>query len=359
MRDNDELDIILLGDTYFGEWHMLLRAKKGKNNVLEEYGYCHFAQQLNPLLQSADTVIANLECAITDIPTSPFAEQKVHTYAAKEQETIEALKASNISIVCLANNHACDFGKAGLVDTFAALERHGIRYVGGGRNQVEASRPVVVKYDFPDVAFEIAVVSCYNYNPASDRYGFYADECRPGVNRQTLKIIREQADAFKKQSKSSLFVLVPHWGPNYAWRTWQQRRQATELMATDVGLIVGHSAHMMQEVEYVNGKLVVYSVGNFILNGDGEYRARNLPPYSFIARLNVASSTGTARKRMVLYPFVCDNLGTDFTPRFVTDQEFSHVLSILRALNFDTRAFDETFRAGKDGYGYYLEYAVD
>jgi len=359
MKSDNNVDIFFLGDTYFGEWHMRLRAGKGQYDVLAEKGYLHFARAFNPLLHEGDLVIANLECAITDIPASPFAKAKGHTYAANRDKTIEALKASNISAVTLANNHAVDYGKAGLIDTLEALEENGINSMGGGRTLHQAGAPLFFTGETGGQKVEVAIISCYNYGKISNGYGFYATESVPGVYAIDTEMLRKQITALHSNNPALMVIVMPHWGPNYAWRTFTQQKTAERIVRAGADLIVGHSAHMMQEVEYINNRVVLYSIGNFIMNGNGEFRSRNLPPYSFIARLRIsADQQMNPRKTILLYPFLSDNLGTDFTPRFVNEQEFAQVLAILRSHNFNPEIFDAHAQAGRDDYGRYIEYLI-
>ena len=39
MKSDNNVDIFFLGDTYFGELHMRLRARKSKHDILKEKGY--------------------------------------------------------------------------------------------------------------------------------------------------------------------------------------------------------------------------------------------------------------------------------------------------------------------------------
>lgn len=358
MKSDANVDIFFLGDTYFGEWHMDLRAKKGKYNVLAEKGYTHFAKAFEALLADGDLVVANLECAITDIAESPYKDEKRHTYAANEEETIAALKTAHISLLTLANNHSVDFGKAGLVDTLLALEGHGLPYIGGGRNLAEASKPFVFAKQCGDTAFSAALISSYIYTSSSDKWGFYATEKVPGVNKIDASRIAMQTRELKKQGH--FIISVPHWGPNYSWRTFEQQLHAEKIIEAGADIIVGHSAHMIQEVEYIDGKLVLYSIGNFIFNGDGEYQRRNLPPYSFIARLHInEDKNGLSCAKMLLYPFVSDNAGTDFNPRFVNKHEFEQVRMIMRSHCYDMNMIDELMHFGRDKFGYYLECPIN
>ncbi len=359
MRSDNNVDIFFLGDTYFGEWHMRLRAKKGKYNVLEKKGYLHFCKNFEEILKDADETLINIECAITDIKVSPLAgTAKSHLYSANEKATVEALKKLNVTTAILANNHTVDFGKAGLIDTITALENADIKYIGGGRSEEEAKKPLMFEKKCEDKIFKAAIVSCYNYGKMSEDLGFYAKDNIPGVNKQNLKNISQQIKDIKEKDPERVYILSPHWGPNYVWRTFTQQKMSEELINTGVDFIVGHSAHMIQEVEYYKKRLVIFSIGNFIMNGDGEYTRRNLPPYSYIARLNVQNIAGKLKKKMILYPIHSDNTASDFTPRFVTQREFEHVHCILRGHNVDMDMFDKVVTIGKDEFGSYFEYPI-
>ena len=51
------------------------------------------------------------------------------------------LKTRGIDAVSLANNHAGDAGRAGLIDGMSALRQAGIAVCGAGANAAEACRP--------------------------------------------------------------------------------------------------------------------------------------------------------------------------------------------------------------------------
>ena len=63
-----------------------------------------------------------------------------------------------------------------------------------------------------------------------------------------------------------------HWGDEYvAAPSATQRQQATELLASPyVDAIVGGHVHVIQPVEKIGTKYVVYGVGNFLSNQSGE-----------------------------------------------------------------------------------------
>jgi len=359
MKSDNHLDLFFLGDTYFGEWHMRLRGRKGKSDILSKRGYRHFGRPFEALLAEGDEVIVNLECAVTAIERSPLeGTAKKHLYAAQEGGTIEALKALGVTAALLSNNHAVDYGKAGLVDSIEALERAGIRPVGGGRTLAEARKPLLIEKRAGEHVFKAAVMGCYNYGKASAGYGFYAGERTPGVAVLDADALTREIAALKSSDPDRLCIVSPHWGPNYAWRTFSQQQQGESLVRSGADLVVGHSAHMIQEVEYYRGRPIVYSIGNFLMNGDGEYRRRNLPPFSFIARLHLEARQNGGAGWLALYPIVTDNTATDFNPRFAEEKEFEQVCAILRSHHFDPSQFDRSAGFGRDGFGHYIHFAL-
>ena len=354
MRDNSDFDLIFGGDTYFGEWHMRLRVRKLHNDILKERGYLDMGQNLVPMMQQAEMVCVNLECAITEIEKSPLAD-KPHTYAAVAEPTLEALKNANVHVACLANNHSVDFGKAGLIDTLESLESAGISPIGAGRKAVDAQMPYVFETHVGDVLRKFGLISVYNFGERSKKWGFYAEEKIPGTNVLDMELLKFQC-AFLRE-KQILPIVIPHWGPNYCWRTETMQRMAHQMVKAGAGLIIGHSAHMLQEVEVIDGVPVFYSLGNFIMNGDGEYRERNLPPYSALLRLTIPSDQPQSLT-LRLYPFVSDNLQTDFHPRFVTDFEARHVRALLDGHQWSYGEYGLPVTWASDAFGPYMRMDV-
>src|SRR5690606_21845690 len=120
------LDIMLVGDTSFGENYQEHRASSGRENVLETHGYDHAFERLDGLLEQADLVVANLETPLTRRRSSPFADIREFLHYSDPDLATKHLLAHGIRAVTLANNHTHDFGEAGLLDTLRALESGGL-----------------------------------------------------------------------------------------------------------------------------------------------------------------------------------------------------------------------------------------
>src|SRR6516225_9755814 len=90
------------------------------------------------LLRSADALIINLECVMSD-REEPWPE-KIFTFRS-DLKNVAVLTAAGVTAISLANNHAMDYGPEALQDCVDVLVRHGIRTMGAGSSIEAACRP--------------------------------------------------------------------------------------------------------------------------------------------------------------------------------------------------------------------------
>ena len=131
---------------------------------------------VQPVLDSADILVGNLECALT---TSTEPQSKIYTFAA-EPETARALGLAGFDILSLANNHAMDYGRQGLVDTQNTLGQNGIASVGAGANAKEAHSPVFIERNGLKLAF-LAYADVPDEIGGFDAHTWIASDTQPGI----------------------------------------------------------------------------------------------------------------------------------------------------------------------------------
>ncbi|HEX9895110.1 MAG TPA: CapA family protein [Gemmatimonadales bacterium] len=237
---------------------------------------------VGPVLRSADTVFANLECAITSHIQEWRQTPKVFHFRASPA-AIDVLRAGNIGCVSLANNHTLDFEVEGLLDTLRLLDQAGIAHAGAGRNLAEAQQPALV-----DVAgLRVALVSATDNEPP-----FTATPNRPGTWYMEISydpdVPRSLAAAAEaaRNSGARLVVLSVHWGPNMISQpTATFRRFAGQAMEF-ADLLHGHSAHVFQGVETRPGRLILYDTGDFLDDYAVDPELRN--DWSFVFLVDVS-----------------------------------------------------------------------
>ncbi|MCB1488994.1 MAG: CapA family protein [Bauldia sp.] len=215
---------------------------------------------LRPRMLATDAVIANLETPITT-HTVKWDKWKAF-YFRSDPMIVESLKAGNIQCLSLANNHMVDHGSQGLLDTLRHLDAAGIARAGAGANLDEAMEPTL----FQAAQMTIGFISITNTVRA-----FRATADRPGTNFWKISTDQATVDRLAGQvsglrsAGADLVVLSIHWGPNYRW--WPPRHyQAFARKAVDLGvdIVHGHSAHMLQAVEFRGRGLILYDTGDFV-----------------------------------------------------------------------------------------------
>ena len=217
---------------------------------------------VEPFLQTADATVANLECVVAT-KGSPM-EGKPFTFRA--QPSVLPLLAKHFKIVSLANNHTGDFGHDAFLEQLELLKRNDISYFGGGRNCVEARTPHIVEIK----GIRIALLACNDYHPRE----FEAGPNWPGVAWAVGPQIAADIRAARSLYHADLVIPFMHWGLQYVPENDRQRKLARLMIRAGADAVIGGHSHVTQGIEYFRGKLIVYSLGNFVFNGFDEGPSR-------------------------------------------------------------------------------------
>jgi hypothetical protein len=89
---------------------------------------------LLPHFWDVDVTFANLECAIGTGNLMPHPLNGIGQIVRAEAESIDYLRGIRCAAASIANNHACDFGTAGVERTRAALAACGVAPLGAGQS---------------------------------------------------------------------------------------------------------------------------------------------------------------------------------------------------------------------------------
>jgi poly-gamma-glutamate capsule biosynthesis protein CapA/YwtB (metallophosphatase superfamily) len=331
--------LLLVGDTAFGESY-------GRNPATDQ-GYDPAFARLRGLLGSASLVVGNLETPL--YRESPWWVRHVKQYAhwADPDLTAAALERAGFGAVSLANNHAYDGLAPGLLATRAALDAHGIASFGAGSNLAEAARPF--RCDLRGA--RVAVIGAFAQEWSDLLTGAYATASGGGTYPLAARTITGQIRAIKQADPDQFVVAFPHWGDNYRWATGAERELAGQMLDAGADLVVGHGAHLFQEVEIRDGRLIVYGLGNFVFLSPGRYAAREMHSWSLAARLDFARATLSAS----LYFVTSDNRATRYQPRVLDGPDFDRARELLLARS---PGLDAAARVERDAVGPHLVIAL-
>lgn len=345
--------IVLAGDLSLGDAYLDDRWSEARRRLETEP--LAFFEALEPLISDKSLFIANLETVFAVAPEDRFGGKKKFLGWDQPDRTLGVLKRLGVDAVSLANNHAMDFGPELLTAMIASLRGAGIGVFGAGANEAEAALPFSTALPRGNVH----VFAGFEYRKKYDReFGFYATPTNAGVNLLSHPSKPGIADAIKSVRASDPqgpIIAFPHWGgaKNYGWVTPEMEQMSTDLLASGADLVIGHGAHRMQEVLITPSGTTVFSLGNFVFNSPGRYRSLGAPPYSLVARLDLARESGLAGC-LRLYPILSDNRVTGFRPRPVDSSEAREVHALLRNRAASASDFDAAFALARDERGWHL-----
>lgn len=328
--EQDPVDLLLLGDTGFGESYQEKLATHGKENILESRDYYSAFEKLASLCQNAETVVLNLETPLyTPDSPSPYENLKSSIHWCDTLQAIEVLKKLKVDAVSMANNHSLDYGREGLLNSIKVLNHNGIQCFGAGINDDRASRPFVFSVPVDTATKKIYILGGFEYRVKYDTlYHFYADRKTSGVIELDSIIFSLYINYIKTHDPDAFVIIFPHWGSNYSWRSKNQANMGRYWIDAGADLVVGHGAHVYQEIERYKGKWILYSIGNFVFNSSGRYQEKGVSPYSVAVTVDFDEKN----PRIALYPILSDNLLTGFQPRLLENKEFrSATKEILNA----------------------------
>jgi poly-gamma-glutamate synthesis protein (capsule biosynthesis protein) len=168
--------------------------------------------------------------------------------------------ARHFDAVSVANNHTGDYGSVAFSDMLAKLRSAGIQAFGGGLHLADAHRPLI----FERNGLRIAFLGYNDFMPRS----FEADTDKPGSAWASEADILADIRTARSEYGAHLVIPVMHWGVEYEPFANPHQRELAHLMI-DVGAdaVVGGHPHVTQDIEVYQGKLIVYSLGNFVFNG--------------------------------------------------------------------------------------------
>ncbi|MET0419763.1 MAG: CapA family protein, partial [Actinoplanes sp.] len=279
---------------------------------------------------SSDFVMGNLEQPLSEdtgaskcgSPPSPncFAFRSPPSYA-------KHLADAGFRLVTTANNHSKDMGTAGARNTRAALDEAGVKYTGN------ADEITVVEVK----GIKVAVVGFSSYAGANNLNDLDA-------SRAVVAAAAEEAD---------VVVVQVHMGAEGSNR--QHVKPGNEIFhgenrgdpmkfsraVIDAGadVVIGHGPHVLRGMEFYQGKLIAYSLGNFA--GGGRTLSRSgVLKYGGIVHVTLTKDgTFTAGK------FVSTYMNSSGLPTRDADGQGLKLVAQLSATDFG----DTAAKVGADG----------
>jgi poly-gamma-glutamate synthesis protein (capsule biosynthesis protein) len=249
-------------------------------------GYVRLAEQTNGLIsapappsyiwgaaldelnrKAPDARIINLETSVTR--SDVYAEKGINYRMSPENAA--CLPAAGVDCCVLGNNHVLDWGRPGLLETLATLERLGIKTAGAGRDLAQARAPAILEITGKGRLLVFSFASPTSGVPRN----WAATATAPGVNLlsgfadESVARTAEQIAGIRQPG--DLVIASIHWGANWGYEIPEEHRRFARALIdrANVSLIHGHSSHHAKAIEIYKDRLILYGCGDFLNDYEG------------------------------------------------------------------------------------------
>ncbi|MDY6897094.1 MAG: CapA family protein [Cyanobacteriota bacterium] len=271
-----------------------------------------FPSSVREKLRGSDLLFGNFESTITNHPYSTKDVSRGQVFAFRSPPQYAKLFAEvGFNVLSVANNHAMDFGKIGFQDTIDNIAGAGMKPV-GKKNQI-------LYLDVENIPVAVIGFCFYDYcNTVQD-----IDKAKAMVEtaRKKAKIVvismhvgAEGNNALHVKNQTEFF---------YGENRGNSVQFARTMIDAGADLVLGHGPHVPRAIEVYQGKLIAYSLGNFL--GYKVFSTSSFKGYSMIleAKLNpegdfLSGKIIPVRLNKQAIPYI--------------DQSF-HTVGLLRSLN--------------------------
>ena len=220
------------------------------------------------LLREHHYAAGNLETVVT---TGGVPFPKSYTFRVYPA-VLGKLKEAGFHYFSITNNHCWDFYEEGFLDTLKYLDIENIGYSGAGETLADAKASWTTGME-KNGELKILSIGAYpkEQNGFSGVKEAKADSEKPGIlwaDEDGFQAITTIAD--NKKPGDFLLVMV-HGG--HEWRNKpgpEERDTYRRFIDLGADAVIGSHPHVLQGAEVYRGKLIAYSLGNFIFPGMDE-----------------------------------------------------------------------------------------
>lgn len=206
----------------------------------------------------SDLVMGNLEQPLTgDTGTSKCGSPpRANCFAFRSPPSYAGhLKEAGFQLMNTANNHSKDFGSQGYQNTVAALESAGLEHTGAA-DQITVTEVKGIK---------VAVVGFSPYAGANNLNDLDAAKAvvEKAAGQADLVVVQvhmgaEGSDKTRVKPGNELFF-----GENRG----DPIKFSKAVVDAGADVVIGHGPHVLRGMQFYNGKLIAYSLGNFAGGG--------------------------------------------------------------------------------------------
>lgn len=306
-KESGRITVVATGDVLLHERLWTTAKRDGGDG---QWDFAPLLASVKPLVQKADLAIAHLETPLAKLG-GPY-----HGYPLFQgpPQIATALRQTGYDLCTTASNHSFDGGSAGVDRTLDTLDKVGLKHAGTARTRTEAEGITIVDVHGVKVA-SLSFTFGFNGLPYPNGETWRAGK----ISTKSIRLKAQDA----RDRGADLVIVSCHWGTEYSDKlNDQQREVGPELLAdSNIDLVIGHHAHVVQPMQEIDGKWIAYWHGNLV--------AAHREP-------------GSTKAEGVLTRFTFTRAGggwkttAEYAPLLMTDDLPVRVLDVRRELAKDT-----------------------
>jgi len=236
----------------------MARMTAWKMEVYEDYAYP--AHVIGPELAAAD--ITHVSNEVPFVPGCVADPTLNNIILCSRPEYLAALDEVGADIVGLTGNHQNDFGYEAMLASLQVYAEQGLPVYGGGANDEEARKPLLITHNGNRLAF----LGANEFGPAEA----WATADSPGSARFDLETLRADIAAVRLEADVVL-VEIQHteFNDQGDYQTEPLPKQRTDfqaLSAAGADIVTGVQAHQPQALEFTADGIILYGLGNLFFD---------------------------------------------------------------------------------------------
>ena len=216
-------------------------------------------RHMKPYLALADFATVNLETQVMKARPEGNAPKSYVFFTPPE--AVAAFRDAGVDYVTLGNNHTNDYLAAGLSSTLESLTAADMPYSGAGLNETDALKPHRVEVGQNPYSFLGYVGWAGNFSPNQVAEGVDDSGAAFGT-RENIELT-----VFREIDAGRLPVVQYHGSREYTDEpTLVTETRLKQAIDDGAVLAIAHHPHVTQGFELYQGRLIAYSMGNFIFD---------------------------------------------------------------------------------------------
>jgi hypothetical protein len=301
---------------------MMLGSRTPKSIIPTDSGKA-FVRNIAPLLRDAQIVFGNCEGVFATSDMQPSKCSEASRRAGKCYEfgmpahLAPSLKGMGFTVFSLDNNHVGDYGARGYANTQAVLKKEGLLFatkknyasltINGKRVAVQAFGFSDESYTVSDVETAKRVIKALR---EEQKFDVVIASFHGGAEGKGAQHVKNQTEMFYGENRGNLIAF------------------AHAVIDAGADLVIGHGPHVLRALELYKGKLIAYSLGNFLTYGN--VNIDGVPGVGAILSVELDSTTNNFVKGSII-PTIQDAPGV---PRLDETKKAIKLMRDLTAEDF-------------------------